>query len=574
MVTLAELYNFLEKKQDNEHIDSVFSYDTFLPDEWPQARLEILAWWKIEHLVEDENCPIDKDFALDYFDERAKITNNQLLKYRYNYFAYLLYPNDNRYAKQSIDALVEVVGTLLPEDKDDYPHQAEDAIEVLMSLSKRVKYRTKEVTGLIWSVLDSDYGYRTKIVCIRVAREQAFFLSYDAEKIVCLCQDLLSLAKDGWRENCCKLGLFYSSKLQGKAKPYKSFFYEALGDLEMMQLVDPATAPNNIAIPLMNEVHLEKAILFYQEASLTEKRNKAEQTFRENKKKVLIPPFKIEKKTDKQIGKYFESLAKELLEGKLSWLLLNLSYPVRFLFPSYEQIHKRMSESKSTVEKLGFVNKIVDINGNSRNAGEDFDLCQKYDIWLMNIVRNTVINVILTSVKAKQLTYGKLKKWFLKNTCFGVQLEYARSNHVVTSTWFSQIDYGIEALIKQYNRFLQGKRTDWRLPVDVLSIRFEGILRDMVGDCGGRVTKVGRDSTSQVLLDDLLGEPCLKDAFRTEDIEFFKYVFTAKGHNIRNNVAHAFYIPQDYGMIQATLVFLCMLRLTTFRLKGKEEVNE
>ena len=88
MVTLAELYNFLEKKQDNEHIDSVFSYDTFLPDEWPQARLEILAWWKIEHLVEDENCPIDKDFALDYFDERAKITNNQLLKYRYNYFAY------------------------------------------------------------------------------------------------------------------------------------------------------------------------------------------------------------------------------------------------------------------------------------------------------------------------------------------------------------------------------------------------------------------------------------------------------------------------------------------------------
>ena len=94
----------------------------------------------------------------------------------------------------------------------------------------------------------------------------------------------------------------------------------------------------------------------------------------------MMEVFKIEKKTDKQIGKYFESLAKELLEGKLSWLLLNLSYPVRFLFPSYEQISKRMYESKSTVEKLGFVNKIVDINGNSRNAGEDFDLCQKYDI--------------------------------------------------------------------------------------------------------------------------------------------------------------------------------------------------
>ena len=42
------------------------------------------------------------------------------------------------------------------------------------------------------------------------------------------------------------------------------------------------------------------------------------------------------------------------------------------------------------------------------------------------------------------------------------------------------------------------------------------------------------------LLDDLLREPCLLQIFRKEDIEFFEYVFTAKGYNIRNYVAHAF----------------------------------
>lgn len=258
---------------------------------------------------------------------------------------------------------------------------------------------------------------------------------------------------------------------------------------------------------------------------------------------MFLKEIKIEKKTDKKIVEYFGNLEKELLEGKLSWLLENLSCPVRFLFPSYEQIRLRMSASKSTVEKLGFENKIMDINGNSKDAGKDFDLRQKYGIWLMNIVRNTVINMILTAVNIKQLTYSKLRKWFLKNTCFGIQLEYTRSGQVVTTTWFSQIDYGVEALIKQYNRFLQGKPTDWRLPVDILSIRFEGILRDMVGDYGGCVTKVGRDnSISQALLDDLLREPCLLQIFRKEDIEFFEYVFTAKGYNIRNYVAHAFYI--------------------------------
>lgn len=574
MATLSELYEYLEKKHDNEHIDSMFPYNSFLPEEWPKARLEILTWWKIERLVEDENCYIDKDFAVTYFCERAKTTNNQLLKYRYNYFTYLL-TNDNRYAKQSIDALIEVFGTLLPEDKENYPHHAEEDIKALMSLTKRVKYKIPEVIKLIWNVLKSDYGYRTKIVCIRLANEKDFFPNSDAEKITCLCKDLLSLAKDRWREDCCELGLFYSSKLKGNAKPYMNFFYEALGDMEIELLVDPATDPNNIVIPWMNKAHLEKAIAFYQKAGLTKKRNSAEHAFRENKKKLVMLHFKVKKKTDQKVVEYFGTLAKELLEGELSWLLMNLSCPVRFMFPSYEQIRERMPKSKSASEKLGFVNKIMDINGNSRDAGEDFDLHQKYGIWLMNIVRNTVVNVILTAVDTKQLTYGKLKNWFLKNTCFGIQLEYTRLDQVVTASWFSQIDYGVEALIKQYNSFLQKKPTDWRLPVDILSIRFEGILRDMVGIYGGCVTKVGRDnSTSQALLDDLLREPCLLQVFRKEDIEFFEYVFTAKGYNIRNNVAHAFYIPKDYGIIEATLVFLCILRLTMFRPKGEEDASE
>lgn len=573
MATLEDLYEFLEKKVDDEHIDSMFSYDQFPQDEWPKARLEILTWWKVERLVEDENYPIDKEFAIAYFDERANATNNLLLKYRYNYFAYLLTANDNRFAKRAIDALMGVIESLLPDDKEEYPHHADDAIEVLMSLVKRVKYRTKDATELIWKLLESDYGYRIKLVCIRTAKEQAFFPAFEAEKIVCLCKDLLPLTKDGWRENCCRLGLFYATKLQGKAKPYMRFFYEALGDMEMEQLKDPATDPKNIAIPLMNEGHLEKAMAFYQEAGLIEKRNKAEQAFRGNKKKVVIPHFKIEKKTDKQVAMYFESLVKELLEGKLSWLLWNLSFPVRFLFPSLEQLRDRMPDKESTLEELGIANRVMDINGNSRNAGEDFELRQKYDIWLMNIIRNIVIKVILTAVETKQLTYGKLRKWFLKETCFGIPIEYARSNQVVTVSWYSQIDYGVEALIKQYNRFLQGKPTDWRIPVDLLSIRFEGMLRDMVGDYGGHVTKMDRDNNlSQALLDSLLREPCLHDIFREEDIEFFEYVFTAKGHNIRNDVAHAFYIPQDYGMIQATLVFLCILRLTMFRPKEKEGV--
>lgn len=569
MATLKELYEYLEMRNDAEHLDRAFPYSEFPPEEQPKARLEVLTRWKVERLVEDENCVINKEAAVAYFEERIKSTSNLLLKYRYSYFAYLL-SNNNQYAKMAVDALIDGITGLLPLDKEDYPHKADDAVEVMMNLSKKIKYRTQDVENCIWAVLDSNYGYRTKLVCIQRAKATEFFAARDAEHLAWYCKSLYSQTKDGWREGCCEAGLYYASKLKNRGKEYKSFFYEALGDMEMEKLTDPESNPKDIAIPHQNDGHLEKAMAYYQEAGLMEKRNAAEKAYRENKKKLIYPHFKVEKKTNEQVVKYFSSLKKELMEGKLSWLMLNLSLPVRFLFPSYQMIREKMPELDTTLEELGFANKLKDINGNTRNADEDFDLRQKYDVWVMNLMMNVVLDVILTAVQTKKLSYGRLKQWFLKHTCFGFPIEYARANQVVTASWFSQIDYGVESLVRQYQRFLQGKPTDWRIPIDVLSVRFEGILRDMVGHYGS-VTKVGKDySTSQVLLEGLLKEAREMEVFREEDVDFFEYVFTTKGHNIRNDVAHAFYIPQDYGIMQATLVFLCVLRLTTFRVKGKE----
>ena len=164
------------------------------------------------------------------------------------------------------------------------------------------------------------------------------------------------------------------------------------------------------------------------------------------------------------------------------------------------------------------------------------------------------------------MTYAKVKTWMNRATCFGIPIEYPRNNEVATASWFSQIDYAIKALLQQYQHTLDNKPTDWRIPIEVLSIRFEGILRSIVAYQGGQTTNIGRGgNTTEALLDKLLREPCLLQVFAKEDIEFFEYVLTTKGLNIRNNVAHAFYIPQDYGITYATLVFLCVLRLAKFR---------
>ena len=67
-----------------------------------------------------------------------------------------------------------------------------------------------------------------------------------------------------------------------------------------------------------------------------------------------------------------------------------------------------------------------------------------------------------------------------------------------------------------------------------------------------------------MLLDDLLRTNACKELFTEEDRNLFYYTFTNKGLNIRNYVAHGFYMPQDYSTYNAILVFLCVLRLVRF----------
>ena len=263
---------------------------------------------------------------------------------------------------------------------------------------------------------------------------------------------------------------------------------------------------------------------------------------------------------------YFRHLNENLLNGKFSFLMWNLVFPVQYIFPSLTIIKEKMNGDENTTEQLGFSDRLKDINGNSRDAGDDYQVWQKYEVWLLNIVRNPIMELILMAVKQKKMTYAKVKTWMNRATCFGIPIEYPRNNEVATASWFSQIDYAIKALLQQYQHTLDNKPTDWRLPIEVLSIRFEGILRSIVAYQGGQTTNIGRGgNTTEALLDKLLREPCLLQVFAKEDIEFFEYVLTTKGLNIRNNVAHAFYIPQDYGITYATLVFLCVLRLAKFR---------
>ena len=127
------------------------------------------------------------------------------------------------------------------------------------------------------------------------------------------------------------------------------------------------------------------------------------------------------------------------------------------------------------------------------------------------------------------------------------------------------IDIGLKEFFKQCSKILRGQNTDWRFTIEFLSMKFEGILRDIIQLSGENIVKENKQGeVVNCLLDDLLRTETIRQTFDEDDRLLFNYVFTSKGLNIRNNVAHCFYKPQDYCANNALLVLLCILRLGKF----------
>lgn len=565
MKNLHELYEFLEGKKDLRNIDNVFLWEDFSLDEKEKLKLETLCWRDIDLIIEKNIYSINRENAISYFLKRSVESNNMLLKYRYSYFLYKL-SSDNRYAKNTIDNLISCIPELLSEFKDCI--YVEKALDIILNLSKRIKYKRDEVTEFFWNMIDSDCEYRFKILFIEGVKNNEFIASREAERIVRKCHELSSIAIENWKNKCCELGIFYASKLGAESKEHIAFFNETLGDMEMEYVTDIFSDPNNICLPHLNDDYLKKAMCYYKKANSKDKYKVAENQYTANKRHLKYMCFTNKIEINKEITDHFKSLKKKLLNDKFSILMMNLAMPDDFLFPSLRFLREQYTkESPKKIFELK--NEIADINGNTWSLEDDSIAEQKYKIWL-NIVQMYILDIILTAVDKKIITYARLKSWFLKETYFGFPHKYKRINEIKTSSWFSQIDYAVKTLIQQYHRYTQNKNTDWRIPIDALSIRFEGFLRRIVCELNGQTKKIDRNNnTPEILLDGLLRDQCLLQIFTEGDIDFFEFVLTSKYLNIRNNVAHSFYIPQDYGITYATLVFLCVLRLT--KVKGNQE---
>jgi len=273
----------------------------------------------------------------------------------------------------------------------------------------------------------------------------------------------------------------------------------------------------------------------------------------------------------------------EFLNLKSNFLLQRPAEEILAYFAEIEEILvdseklRKIAESGAKKSFIHLFNTITfDINTNFKVLTEK----EKIDKEVLNnyIISHNVqcytlfLKVFSQGIISGKLNYYNVYSFFEQYSWYGQKTKRSinKDSTIDNSSWLSLLAPGLHSLFAQYELSIllnTNKVNNFILAIDSLTLKFEGALRDFIRLCGGNTSKDKNGELKEQLLEELLENEIVVKYFSTKDIDLFKFTFTSRGNNIRNNVAHSFMEFSDYGLNVACLVFLCLLRLGKYTLK-------
>lgn len=565
---LEKLYSDIEvtEELDNFPINPIPPLD----DISDELRLKICIEYNahlslnVDHI--HKNFGTIKEEVKLYLEDRITKTSNLFLSARYYHFLFVLTKN-NKHGVQAIDIYQLILSQYLnnPESGYNILH-FQDVLELIIRITESTKYNIQSLTQQIHNYLqDPDVHCKIKTRIIQSIKASKLLKIIELYYIPSLCCELAKIETEpNFVEINLLLGLDFARKLVNV--DIQKTINELLGDNEYRNIKTYDGKIENLLISHYNSNSYKKIIHYYKHAKNSEKLDKALIEYNENKKNCKIPKISvpIRRENIEEFQQLLNNLFFGIINSSTQLIVLELILGNSLLFIPDDYLEKYVEENKNNYALKFFKPIKIDINNNEKEIEEKELLkFQFYSIALSRTIKFT-FDIIMACIENKKLTYYKIAN-VLNKISFGQELIVHRNEMSLTYTWLSLVDIGIKSFLEQCNLLQKGKQPDWRFSIEFLSLKFEGILRDIVRQQGGVITEMDeQNNTTNVLLDKLLGSSEIKKAFTKDDINLFQYTLTSKGYNIRNNVAHSFYKPQDYNAGNAVLVLLCILRLAKF----------
>lgn len=326
--------------------------------------------------------------------------------------------------------------------------------------------------------------------------------------------------------------------------------------------------------------YLRKAISCFKASKNEILLSESEALLREIKKKVSLPIRRVLLSREKNKG-LFEcrdqsiALAKELISIKSSEIIFlriiaGVDYPsAKHINDNYQKLYPDFFRTVTTI--------FFDINNNPMQGADDIDLqvmkMKLYQLELDFMTLPYLDTLIEEGIKNKTLTADKLISFITQETWIGHPFTISDSDDEVHElTWIPLISPSIKEYFNQRIAKIENPdyQTDFILCIDSLTTKFEGLIRYFLEQCEYSVSKTVANRVEQMNLNNLLESEGFKKSFNEDDQLLFEYLFSGNGGlDIRNNVAHCFYLDGHYTSDKMLLLISALLRLGKYTFSSK-----
>ena len=514
---------------------------------------------------------------ITYLKERAQLVKNPVLIARYNHILFCVDKNQ-KYGINAINAYKRLLNLKLENDAYD---RFIPAIEAVIKLTEKIKYSVettkKELVALI---SDKQIEIYQKHIISTLLINSSLFKSQELAFFPELALQWIGHSKEA--------GFFNNKEILNNAIRVcnnngidTSLYFEKLAENELIILNEHPDESDFIRAQALGEI-----VEYYKKAKNTEKYELYLKKYTHAKSQIELHAFDVspDKEAQRILNEEINRRVKAILTWEVDIIFYHFSIHTQ-LFPDIDSVVEIATKNyrKSFLQHIS--SSVFDINNNIKTLSDEENLEKEiytnysYSLGLGALIE--LIRVLQVGAYNRKITYHHLYDYLNRKSWFGQSIEETKmrsSSDNKSYTWLNLLAPALHSfMIQMETSFLVGKGltyTNWVLPLDSLTLKFEGALRDFIKIVGGNTSVVKRNELQEMLLDDLLNCETAKKVFSKNDLTLFKMIFTKKGDNIRHSIAHGFYHPGEYTIEKCCKVFLCILRLSAYRLTSKNEINE
>ena len=530
--------------------------------------------------------------AYAYLIERSNISRNPLIKARYSHLLWLSPKKHLKYAKIAVDSYLELIKIYEKKDlekpEEHYGLDVISAIRNAFYIGRQVKYKLADINNEMTKLIkkfnmksSSAFVMRFDLIDLMLS-EKRIFPNDELVGIEGICWDLSKL--DVERGNIhgairlLELGEKIDTRLNKKSKNWRQTIAELYETL-----TNQTGKNNNLAALSFCQQALENYKIIKDESKISE----MEKKYTELRESMKLAEFKQEIDLSEHI-KQCREIASELTKDDPEEIIKKLMVSKQLL-PGYKDMERIADDigKEHVIQKL-FSKVVMDHRGHPAQHFTDdseekyYGILSQYQIYLRISKIPLIREIFFSAIRNNKLNTEALLEFLVKHSWYSKNIsKKLGEGRKITYNWLNLLAPSIHDYFLEMERYFleAATRPNMVLPIDSLTLKIEGLLRDMCEFSGVATFYQTKDNKGRGIVREkdlhaLLYEDKIKELFDEDDLLFFRFLLVEQaGLNLRHRVAHSLLYFQEYSIDLMHLLILALLRIGKYDFV-KENIQE